>query len=123
MQTNIITSDIIGCAIDIHKRFGPGLLEKAYSAFLCYDLCELGYYVEKEKPMPVVYKEVRIDLGYRTDMIVEEKVIIEIKRVERITDVHIAQILTYMKLGEYPLGLLINFQTKYLKDGIKRIVL
>jgi GxxExxY protein len=118
-----ISNDIIGCAINIHKVFGPGLLESAYKEFLCYDLLEMGYYVEKEKPMPVIYKEVRLELGYRMDIVVENMVVIEIKRVESITDVHIAQLLTYMKLGEYKLGLIINFQTRLLKDGIKRLVL
>jgi len=118
-----ISNDIIGCAINIHKMFGPGLLESAYKEFLCYDLQEMGYYVEKEKSMPVIYKEVKLELGYRMDIVVENMVVIETKRVEKITDVHIAQLLTYMKLGEYKLGLIINFQSKLLRDGIKRLVL
>jgi len=120
---NSISNDIIGCSIQIHKTFGPGLLESAYQEFLYFDLKQLGYYVEKEKTMPVVYKEVRLNLGYRLDIVVEEKVVVEIKRVERISDVHIAQLLTYMTLGGYNLGLIINFQNKLLKDGIKRIVI
>jgi GxxExxY protein len=118
-----ISNDIIGCAINIHRIFGPGLLESAYKAFLCHDLSEIGYSVEKEKAMPVIYKSVRMELGYRMDIVVEDKVVIELKRVEKITDVHIAQLLTYMQLGDYRLGLIINFQCKLLKDGIKRLVL
>ena len=123
MIENGISNDVIGCSINIHKLFGPGLLESAYKEFLCYDLREMGYCVEKEKPMPVIYKEVKLDLGYRMDLVVEDMVVLEIKRVEKISDVHIAQLLTYMKLGEYKLGLIINFQTKLLKDGIKRLIL
>jgi GxxExxY protein len=123
MTTDHITSDIIGCVIEIHKNFGPGLLEKAYQEFLCYDLSEMGYFVEKEKYLPVTYKGVQLDLGYRTDLIIEEEVVVEIKRVEKITDVHMAQILTYMKLGGHQLGLILNFQTKMMKNGIKRFVL
>lgn len=123
MIEDSISNDIIGCSIQIHKLFGPGLLESAYKEFLCFDLIQMGYYVEKEKTMPVIYKEVKLNLGYRLDIIVEEMVVVEIKRVERITDVHIAQILTYMTLGGYKLGLIINFQSKLLKDGIKRIII
>ena len=118
-----ISNDVIGCAINIHKLFGPGLLESAYKEFLCYDLREIGYHVDKERSMPVVYKEVKLDLGYRLDFVVEDMVVLEIKRVEKVSDVHIAQLLTYMKLGGYRLGLIINFQTKLLKDGIKRLIL
>lgn len=117
-----ISNDIIGCAINIHKQFGPGLLESAYKEFLYYDLQELGYFVEKEKRMPVIYKEVKLDFGYRMDLVVENMVVIELKRVEKITDVHIAQLLTYLSLGNFRLGLIINFQTKLFKDGIKRII-
>ena len=122
MIENGISNDVIGCSINIHRIFGPGLLESAYKEFLCHDLKELGYHVEKEKAMPVIYKEVRLELGYRMDIVVENMLVIEIKRVEKITDVHIAQLMTYMKLGDYRLGLIINFQNKLLKDGIKRII-
>jgi GxxExxY protein len=118
-----ISNDIISCSINIHRLFGPGLLESAYKEFLVYDLSEMGYYVEKEKPMPVIYKEVKLNLGYRMDIVVEEKVVIEVKRVEQISDVHVAQLLTYMKLGDYKLGLILNFKSKLLKDGIKRLIL
>ncbi|MBL0055048.1 MAG: GxxExxY protein [Chitinophagaceae bacterium] len=123
MIENRISNDIIGCSIQIHKIFDPGLLESAYKEFLYYDLIQMGYYVEKEKTMPVIYKEVKLNLGYRLDIVIEEMVVVEIKRVDRISDVHMAQLLTYMTLGGYKLGLIINFQTKLLKDGIKRIVI
>lgn len=123
MIENRISNDIIGCSIQIHKIFGPGLLESAYKEFLYYDLIQMGYYVEKEKTMPVIYKEVKLNLGYRLDIVIKEMVVVEIKRVDRISDVHMAQLLTYMTLGGYKLGLIINFQTKLLKDGIKRIVI
>jgi GxxExxY protein len=122
MQENEISNIIIGCAIDVHRFFGPGLLESAYRECLFYDLTAKGLFVIKEKPMPIVYKEVKLDHGYRMDLLVENKVVIELKRVEAITDVHIAQLLTYLKLGDFRLGLIINFQTKLLKDGIKRII-
>ncbi len=117
-----ISSIIIGCAIDIHRTFGPGLLESAYRECLFYDLKEQGLLVVKEKPMPIVYKEVKLDHGYRMDLLVENKVVVELKTAEAINNVHIAQLLTYLKLGDYRLGLLINFNAKLLKDGIKRII-
>ncbi len=117
-----ISNVIIGCAIDVHRAFGPGLLESAYRECLYYDLTEKGMVVVKEKPMPIIYKEVKLDHGYRMDLLVENKVVVELKRTEAINDVHIAQLLTYLKLGDYRLGLIINFQTKLLKDGIKRII-
>jgi GxxExxY protein len=117
-----ISSIIIGCAIDIHRAFGPGLLESAYRECLFYDLKKRGLSVVKEKPMPIVYKEVKLDHGYRMDLLVENKVVVELKTAEALNDVHIAQLLTYLKLGDYRLGLLINFNSNLLKDGIKRII-
>jgi len=122
MTENEISNIIIGCSIDVHKAFGPGLLESAYRECLYYDLTEKGLFVVKEKPMPIIYKEVKLDHGYRMDLLVENKVVVELKRAEAINEVHIAQLLTYLKLGNYRLGLIINFQTKLLKDGIKRII-
>jgi GxxExxY protein len=122
MNENDISNIIIGCAIEVHRRFGPGLLESAYRECLNYDLNERGMLVVKEKHMPIIYKEVRLDHGYRMDLLVENKVVVELKRTEAINDVHVAQLLTYLKLGDYRLGLIINFQTKLLKDGIKRII-
>ena len=122
MTENEISSRIIGCAIDIHKSLGPGLLESAYQECLYYKLQKEGLRVEKEKAMPLIYEEVHLDCGYRIDLLVENKVVIELKSVEALTDVHMAQTLTYMKLGEYKLGLLMNFNVNLLKHGIKRVV-
>ena len=122
MIENELSKRIIGCAIEVHKQLGPGLLESAYQACLYYELKQAGLSVTKEKPMPVVYKEVKLDHGYRIDLLVEEKVAIEIKTVEVLHDVHTAQVLTYLRLGKYKLGLLLNFQTKVLKSGIKRVI-
>jgi GxxExxY protein len=121
MHENEISKNIIGIAIDIHNSLGPGLLESAYKECLYYRLKKEGYFVEKEKPMPLVYEEVRLDCGYRIDILVERKVVIEIKSVDALNEVHFAQTLTYMKLGGYKLGLLINFNVSILKDGIRRI--
>jgi GxxExxY protein len=122
MNENEISKKIIGTAIDVHQTLGPGLLESAYKECLYFRLQKEGFYVEKEKPMPLVYEEVKLDCGYRIDILVERMVVIEIKSVEAINEVHFAQTLTYMKLGRYKLGLLINFNVSLLKDGIKRIV-
>ncbi len=122
MNENEITNRIIGLAIEVHQSLGPGLLESAYKECLYYRLIKDGYKVEKEKPMPLIYEDVRLDCGYRIDMLVESKVVIEIKSVEALNEVHFAQTLTYMKLGKYKLGLLINFNVSLLKDGIRRII-
>lgn len=122
MNEDQISNKIIGCAIEVHKRLGPGLLESAYQECLYFELNEAGLKVKKEKPMPIIYKEVHLDHGYRIDLLVEDKVVIEIKTVEDFTDVHLAQVLTYLRLGEYKLGLLLNFHTTVLKNGIKRII-
>ena len=123
MEENKISEQIIGCAIEVHRQLGPGLLESAYRECLYYELFKRQFFVEKEIPLPVVYKEVKLDHGYRIDILVEKKVVIEIKTVETFNDVHLAQILTYMKLGGYKLGLLINFDVTLLKNGIKRVIL
>lgn len=122
MLENELSNKIIGHAIEVHKTLGPGLLESAYRECLYFDLVQSGYYVEKEKPMPVVYKDIKLEHGYRLDLLVENKIVIEIKTVEGFTNVHTAQILTYMRLGNYKLGLLINFHVALLKSGIKRII-
>lgn len=122
MTENEISNKIIGTAINVHQSLGPGLLESAYKECLYYKLQEKGFLVEKEKPMPLVYEEVKLDCGYRIDLLVNRLVVIEIKSVEALNDVHFAQTLTYMKLGGYRLGLLINFNVSLLKNGIKRIV-
>lgn len=122
MIENELSKKIIGCAIEVHRQLGPGLLESAYQECLYYELKQAGLKVQKEKPMPIVYKEVKLDHGYRIDLLVEEKVVIEMKTVEAFTDVHTAQVLTYLRLGKYKLGLLFNFQTTILKSGIKRVI-
>jgi len=123
MLESELTSIIIGCAIEVHKQLGPGLLESAYKECLAYELIQLGLKVEREKPMPIVYKDIKLDHGYRIDLLVENRIVVEIKTVESFTDVHTAQVLTYLKLGNYKLGLLLNFQVSVLKNGIKRLVL
>src|SRR5664279_3182243 len=122
MNENEISNRIIGLAIEVHQSLGPGLLESAYKECLYYRLIKEGFHVDKEKPMPLIYEDVRLDCGYRIDILVESKVVIEIKSVEALNEVHFAQTLTYMKLGEYKLGLLINFNVSLLKDGIRRII-
>jgi GxxExxY protein len=121
MHENQISDKIIGLAIEVHKSLGPGLLESAYKECLFYKLKKAGLFTEKEKPMPLIFEEVKLDCGYRIDILVEHKVVIEIKSVEALNEIHLAQTLTYMKLGNYRLGLLINFNVVLLKNGIKRI--
>ncbi|MEI2759036.1 MAG: GxxExxY protein [Bacteroidia bacterium] len=121
MTENEISNKIIGAAIKVHTALGPGLLESAYKECLFYILVKVGLKVEKEKPMPLVFEEVKLDCGYRIDLLVENKVVIEIKSVDALNDVHLAQTLTYLKLGNYKLGLLINFNVALLKQGIKRV--
>jgi len=122
MNENQIATKIIGCALEVHKALGPGLLESAYQECLFYKLKLEGLAVEKQKPMPLIFEEVKLEVGYRIDILVENKVVIEIKSVEALNDVHIAQTLTYMRLGGFKLGLLINFNVNLLKQGIKRII-
>lgn len=123
MNENLISEKIIGCAITVHKLLGPGLLESAYQECLYYELKQIGLSVEKQKALPLIYKEVRLDAGYRLDLIAENKVIIEIKSVEAINDIHIAQVITYLKISGCKLGLLLNFNVLKMKDGIKRLVM
>ena len=122
MTENELSNKIIGLAIEVHTALGPGLLESAYKECLCFKIGKSGLYVEKEKPMPLIFEEVKLECGYRIDLLVEKKLVIELKSVEALNDVHLAQTLTYMKLGSYKLGLLLNFNVFKLKDGIKRIV-
>lgn len=122
MTENELSKIIIGCAIEVHRRLGPGLLESAYQECLAYELKQKRITVLKEVPRPIIYKEVKLDHGYRMDLLVNNKVVVEIKCVESLTEVHEAQLLTYLGLGDYRLGLLLNFYTKTLKSGIKRIV-
>ena len=122
INLNEYTNQIIGSAIEVHRKLGPGLLESAYQECLCYELKSNGLEIEKEKPMPIVYKEIKLNHGYRVDILVENLIVVEIKTVDSILDVHFAQLLTYLKLGNYKLGLLMNFNVKLLKNGIKRII-
>jgi GxxExxY protein len=122
MNENELSFKIIGAAMALHKSLGPGLLESVYEAALAYDLKEIGLEVKTQVPMPLVYKEVKQEIGYRIDLLVENKVIVEIKSIENFAPVHFAQTLTYLKLADKKLALLINFNTKLLKDGIHRIV-
>jgi len=121
MNENDISGKIIGCAIEVHKTLGPGLLESAYEECLFYELMESGLKVERQKPLPVVYKEVKLEAGYRVDLLVENLVVVELKSVDALNDVHTAQVLTYLKLSGCKLGLLINFNVSRLRDGIKRL--
>jgi GxxExxY protein len=118
-----LTGSILHCAYKVHSALGPGLLESAYEECLHYELDKAGLKVMKQKPMPLIYEEKRLDLGYRIDLLVESKVIIEIKSVDALNPVHFAQLLTYMKLSECRVGFLINFNVQSLKDGIKRLIL
>jgi len=123
MNENELSGKIIGLAIEVHRALGPGLLESAYKECLFHKLIQSELSAEKEKPIPLVYEKVKLDCGYRIDILVENKIVIEIKSIEDLNDVHTAQILTYMKLGGFKLGLLINFNVFLLKDGIRRYVL
>ncbi|OGU35324.1 MAG: GxxExxY protein [Ignavibacteria bacterium GWB2_35_6b] len=118
-----LTEKIIGCAIEVHKVLGPGLLESAYEECLSYELMQNGFRIERQKAVPVIFKEVKLDCGYRIDILVENKVLLELKSVEALAPIHEAQILTYMKFAEIKIGLLINFNVTKLKNGIKRFVL
>jgi GxxExxY protein len=122
-ELNKLTDQIIGAAIEVHKVLGPGLLESAYEECLCHELHQRGLNFERQYPLPVIYKEVRLDCGYRLDILVEKKVVVEIKAVSSIEPIHEAQLLTYLKLGGWKLGLIINFNVALLKDGIRRRIL
>ena len=122
MTENEIGKEIVDCAFKVHKALGPGLLESTYEACLLHELRSRGLVAESQKELPVVYKDVRLESGYRIDLLVEQKVIIEIKSVEKLNDVHLAQILTYLKLSGCKLGFLINFNVALIKNGIKRVV-
>ena len=122
MTENEIAHKIIGIAIEVHNALGPGLLESAYKECMYYKIDKSGFFVEKEKPMPLFFEEVKLECGYRIDLVLENKLVIEIKSVDALNNVHLAQTLTYLKLGNYKLGLLINFNVLKLKDGIKRVI-
>jgi len=120
MNINQITEKIIGCAIEVHKELGPGLLESAYEECLAFELKQAGLNVERQVPVPVIYKDIKLDCGYRIDILVEKQVVVELKTVDVLIPVHEAQILTQMKFAKKEIGLLINFNVTLLKNGIKR---
>jgi len=122
MGENELSSVVIGMAIDVHSALGPGLLESAYKECLFYKIRNEGFYVEKEKSMPLEFEGTKLDCGYRIDLLVENKLVLELKCVERLTDLHLAQTLTYLRLGKFKLGLLMNFNSILLKDGLRRVV-
>ena len=122
MDENEISKIVFESALKIHKVLGPGLLESAYEECLFYELKKYDLKVEKQKQLPLIYEEVRLDVGYRIDIIIEDKFIVEIKSVEVLTDVHLAQLLTYLKLSNCKLGLLINFNVSLLKNGVRRVI-
>ncbi|HOV10825.1 MAG TPA: GxxExxY protein [Bacteroidales bacterium] len=122
MEDNMITEKILNCAFKVHTNLGPGLLESSYKECLFYELNKAGLFVEKEKPLPLIYEEVVLECGYRLDLLVENKIVVEIKSVDQVNDVHTAQVLTYLKLSGCRIGLLLNFNVAKLKDGIKRLI-
>ena len=122
MEINNLTYLILKCAYKVHSALGPGLLESAYEECLFYELNLQGVKVEKQKALPLVYQEVKLDVGYRLDLLVDNRVVVEIKSVESFNEVHMAQVLTYLKLSKCKIGLLINFNVKSLQQGIKRLI-
>lgn len=117
-----ISKIVFEAALKVHKALGPGLLESAYEECLFYELKKTNLKVEKQKALPLVYEEVKLEIGYRIDIIIEDKFIVEIKSVEALNDVHLAQLLTYLRLTDCKLGLLINFNVKLLKNGVRRVI-
>ncbi|HPI39149.1 MAG TPA: GxxExxY protein [Ignavibacteriaceae bacterium] len=117
-----LTKTIIGCAIEVHKELGPGLLESAYEECLAFELTKAGLKVERQVPIPILYKEIKLECGYRIDILVEDKVVLELKSIDAFNPVHEAQILTYLKFAEKKIGLLINFNVLRLKEGLKRYI-
>ena len=123
MEFDSLSNKIIGCAIEVHKSLGPGLLESVYEECLSYELMQNNLSIERQKAVPVIFKEVKLDCGYRIDILVENKIILELKSIDAIHPIHEAQILTYMKFAEKKIGLLINFNVTKLKNGLRRFVL
>ncbi len=123
MDRDPVTEQVIGCAIEVHRALGPGLLEAVYEECLCHELHENGLGFQRQIPVPVTYKAVNLETGFRADLVIEKELLIEIKAVERLLPVHQAQVLTYLKLSGIPKGLLLNFNTRVLKDGIRRFVM
>jgi GxxExxY protein len=122
MTENELSHLVVGCALRVHSALGPGLLESAYEACLQYELIKSGLRVEAQKPLPLVYQTVKLECGYRVDLLVEGKLIIEVKAMEALAEIHFAQVLTYLRLSDLRLALLLNFNVVHMKDGIRRIV-
>jgi GxxExxY protein len=122
-ELNRLTDKIIGAAIEVHRNLGPGLLESAYETCLAYELEQLGLKIERQKPLPLIYKDIRLDQGYRIDLSVEHKVVVELKVVEQLVPAHEAQVLSYLKFSGCQIGLLLNFNTKLMKDGVRRFIM
>jgi GxxExxY protein len=123
LEFDALSNRVIGCAIEVHKNLGPGLLESTYEQCLAHELIAADIPFKLQCPLPVQYKNTKLDCGYRVDLLVDNKIILELKSIDRILPIHEAQLLTYMKLANISIGLLMNFNVKYMKDGIKRMVL
>ncbi len=121
MTENEISEVFIGCAMQVHRKLGPGLLESVYGECTAYEMNKIGLYFERQKSLPIIYETIKLDAGYRVDFVIERKVIVELKAVEALSDVHLAQLMTYLRLSDIRLGLLINFNVTLLKHGIRRI--
>lgn len=122
MNENELSRVVIGCAMKVHSALGPGLLESAYEACLEYELVRNGLLVERQKPLPLIYQTVKLECGYRVDLLVERKLIVEVKAVEALAEIHFAQVLTYLRLSDLRLALMLNFNVVHMKDGIRRVV-
>lgn len=122
MNENEVSKVIFDSGLKVHRQLGAGLLESAYEECLYYELQKSGLLIEKQKPMPLIYDDIKLDIGYRIDLLVERKVVVEIKSVESLNEIHIAQVLTYLKLSNCKLGLLINFNSVLFKNGVKRLI-
>jgi GxxExxY protein len=121
MTENELSRIVFDCALKVHQNLGPGLLESAYEECLYYELRKTGLLIEKQKPLPLVYESIKLDIGYRVDLMIENRLILELKSVEALNDIHFAQLLTYLKLSNCKLGLLINFNVTLIKNGIRRV--
>ncbi len=122
MNVEKILKSVLDCSFRVHSALGPGLLESSYLECLKYELEQSGFKVERQKPLPLIYKEVKLEAGYRIDLLVEDCIVIEVKSIDALADIHLAQILTYLKLSGCRLGLLANFNVEHLKDGIRRVI-
>jgi GxxExxY protein len=122
MSENDISKIVFECGLKIHRALGPGLLESAYEECLNYELLQTGLFVERQKPLPLIYESIKLETGYRVDFLIENKFVIEVKSVECLHDIHLAQVLTYLKFANCKLGLLINFNSLLFKDGVKRVI-